>query len=638
MRNSSRYQILLAFFPLLISLHPSLVSGNSKPRTYVHIFKRKKPSKIKSIATKLSEAKKSTNAPPIDKEVILYITRNSLAGLASAIALIPEASTFAITAGLSPLVGLGSTVVLATFSGVLGGRPGLVSGASATVSLILKPLCEQHGHAVMSLAVFLAGLLQIGLGMTKCSKYIRVVPRPVMLGFVNGLAMKVVLAQIPHFQHPHGVWLKGDALKWHSILVIASALIIDTLPKLTSAVPSPLAALGITSLVTKHFDLPVPRLVDMVGPEAFYGGLDTLKQALFPFIGSSNTVFPFAPSLMSREALAAAIPTAVEMAVVGLLQSLLTLQIIDSKTYTYGKNTKETIAQGLGNLVSGALGGMGGSALLGQSLVNVNSGGTGRLSSCAVAVFVLGGVTFFAPILGQLPVAALVGLMFTVAQHTFSWGLFEDVFKGQVPWVDICIIALVSWTTAFVNMAVAVAIGVLASALRFAWQASCNMSAKESGFGTRLKNRYIRVQGPLFFGSSTTFGKLCGPSDQDREVAAKIRARMAARWKKKANSDSSSSSSSIQPTTSPVPFKTGRETVIDFLESQVWDHAAIMAIETLAQEYHDLGVKLRLRHLSPDCREKLLESSDIDGLSTELDVDSSSDPNYLVGEDPKTKI
>lgn len=332
-------------------------------------------------------------------------------------------------------------------------------------------------------------------------------------------------------------------------------------------------------------------------------------------------------SILTLEKIFAALPTAVEMAIVGLLQSLLTLQIVDEITHTRGKNTKESIAQGLGNLLSGSIGGMGGSALLGQSLVNVHAGGTGRLSSIAVAVFVLAGITLFAPILGAIPVAALVGLMLTVAQHTFSWTILGDVVKGRVPWADIVIVVSVTMTTAFVNMAAAVALGVLASALRFAWQASCNMSARETGKGTPLNHRYIRVQGPLFFGSALTFQKLCDPSARDREMALKHRSRFLLAAKKKEHKQADA----------PFAFSTGRETVIDFLNSQVWDHAAMMAIEAICKHYHELGVKLHLRHLSPDCREKLLEGSDVGEWSTELNVDPSSDPSYQVGVDPQNK-
>jgi len=584
----------------------------------------------------------------IERDKLLVVVQNLLAGLASSIALIPEASTFAITAGLNPLVGLGSTVVLGTFSGCFGGRPGIVSGSSATVAMILRPICEKHGHLVLSLTVILGGFFQLALGCTRAGKYIRVVPQPVMLGFVNGLAIKVIKAQIPHFQHPHGVWLKGDALKWHTILVVVSALIIDILPRYIKIIPSPLAALGLATVLANRFDLPVPRLIDMVGPEAFQGGIDTLKQALFPFRNIENasiSIFPPFKTVLTSENLLVALPTAIEMAVVGLLQSLLTLQIIDSKTHTKGKNTQESIAQGLGNIASGFMGGMGGSALLGQSLVNVNSGGTGRLSSISVAVFVLCGITFFAPILGGLPVAALVGLMLAVAQHTFSWGMLQSVMKGQVPTVDIFIIVMVTLTTACVNMAVAVALGVLASALRFAWQASCNMSAHEGNGSSIVRIRNIRIQGPLFFGSTITFEKLCEPSAEDREVAKKLRIKFENKTKRKrkkgSTKTSGSSSNSIGGSAPPpdeaqqsVILKTGRETAIDFSDSQVWDHAAIMAIEKVALKHHNLGVKLRLRHLSPDCREKLMESSDIDKLSTELAVDTTNDPSYLVGEDP----
>jgi SulP family sulfate permease len=274
--------------------------------------------------------------------------------------------------------------------------------------MILKPLSEQQGHLSVSLAVILAGeyirfnvvvtfifppycallfshiffvigpigIIQIGLGLTRCGRYIRVVPRPVMLGFVNGLAIKVMRAQIPHFQHPHGVWLRGDALKWHSILVVASALIIELLPKMIkgSIIPSPLVALGLAAVSSEYFNLPVPTLIDIVGPEAFQGGLGTLLQAMFPFSSpvtesGHSTLLPPFRKILTLERIFATLPTAAEMAVVGLLQTLLTLQIVDERTHTKGKSTKESVAQGLGNVLSGSIGGMGGSALLGQSLV-----------------------------------------------------------------------------------------------------------------------------------------------------------------------------------------------------------------------------------------------------------------------------
>lgn len=447
---------------------------------------------------------------------------------------------------------------------------------------------------------------------------------------MQGLAIKVIAAQIPHFQHPHGVWLQGEALKWHSLLVVASALIIEYFPKLFkgSILPSPLVALGLAAFSAETLALPVPKLVDIVGPEAFQGGVGTLIQAMFPFASSSSsTLLPRFGSVLSFDMVFAAIPTAIEMAVVGLLQSLLTLQIVDEITLTRGKNTKESIAQGLGNILSGSIGGMGGSALLGQSLVNVRAGGTGRLSSVAVALFVMAGVTFFAPVLGVIPVAALVGLMLTVAQHTFSWSIMKDIVKGQVPRADILLMVAVTMTTAFVNMAAAVGLGVLVSALRFAWQASCNMSAKETGSGTQLNNRQIHVRGPLFFGSALTFQKLCEPSMRDREIADQKRPRFELAVKKRAEKHN----------IIPLDFTTGRETTIDFTDSQVWDHAAVMAIEATCKQYHKLGVKLHLRHLSPDCREKLMEGSDVGDWSTEFDIDPSTDPSYLVGVDPKDK-
>lgn len=233
------------------------------------VMKRKK--KWNFDKKKNSKKKKKTTGNN-NSDILLFQTQNVLAGLASAIALIPEASTFAMTAGLSPLVGLGSTIIMSACSGVFGGRPGLVSGASATCSMIVKPLCETDGHLTVSLAVVMAGFFQLLLGLTRCGRYIRVIPKPVMIGFVNGLSIKVLMAQVPHFQihdssiSSHGgVWLQGDALKWHSLIVAASAIIIEFLGFLP--LPSPLIALVLAAVCANQFDLPVPLLVDIVGEE-----------------------------------------------------------------------------------------------------------------------------------------------------------------------------------------------------------------------------------------------------------------------------------------------------------------------------------------------------------------------------------
>ena len=588
-------------------------------------------------ATKQQQVQPSDKASTTSTIDVSNILQNLLASLASSIALIPEASVFAMTAGLHPTVGLGSTLIQGTISACLGGRPGLVSGASATVALLLQPVAAQHGHTALSATVVLAGLFQMALAATKSAQYMRVVPRAVMLGFVNGLAVKVVRAQVPHFQHPHGVWLRGKPLVYHCAMTAASALLIEGLPHLaaSAAVPSSLVVLAAATVVANVYQLPIPRLSDLVGAQAFSGGVDTLFQALFPLAvrnendGSIVSLLPPFGQVWRNTNTdwemwwQSLVPTAMEMALVGLLQSLLTLQIIDSTTHTRGKNTRESFAQGAGNVLAGAVGGMGGSALLGQSLVNVRAGGTSRLASIAVSVFCLLGVVVFAPLLGNIPVAALVGLMLTVAHHTFSWDFVQDVYKGQVPIADIVIVVMVSWTTAVFNMAAAVALGVLASALRFAWQASCNMSATTSLSRSGGPQRIVYLRGPLFFGSTLPFSRLCEPTQQDREWAEKQKKILARR------------KNTSQP---PISFrKPTRVVAIDFISCQVWDHAAIMALEALAKQYHDLGIQLSLRHLSADCREKLVECSDISDFSIILDVDPAHDPMYLVGEDPKTR-
>ena len=723
-----------------------------------------------------------TNHHHHTEELIILIIQNILSGLASAVALIPEVCTFAISVGLHPLTGLGSTIVLSMINAFIGGKPGLVTGTSATCAMILQPLYQKYGHLYMSLSVFLAGFIQILVGCTKSSKYIRVIPKPVMIGFVNGLSIKVIKAQIPHFQnhihihhhggaHHHGnnkaamlLWLQGDVLKYHTLIVLLSACIIDILPHYTKIVPSSLVGLVVSTIITQYYNLPIPKLVDIVGQDAFESGSSTgegsgsgsgsgsrwdiLWKALFPFMTTMTTtaasatttttttstaaatlvsetavdvvgemvtdkmadmvaassssfikscLFPPFHTILNFDTLRIILPTSIEMALVGLLQSLLTLQIIDDdhqklttsnntkksrKTQRKGKNTQETIAQGIGNMIVGGIfGGMGGSAILGQSLVNVNSGGTLRLSSICVSIFIVCGVTYFAPLLGILPVGALVGLMITVAKHTFSFRLLQDILKGKVPMVDIIIISLVTYITAFENnMVLAVTIGVLLSALRFAWHASCNLTIVETGGDVnynprRRRTRYIKVRGQLFFASTTTFLKLCTPTSRDRETYEIYKARhllkqrqqelrekkkqmMKNNKKKKIKTHrpilkhdddddndhhhqrdgGGEEKKEVPPTTM---IMTGRETIIDFIESQVWDHAAIMAIESLSKMYQECGVKLILKHLSEDCREKMMDyfgsSDDLGSLSNvvEFVIDPSNDPTYLVGADPK---
>ena len=312
----------------------------------------------------------------------------------------------------------------------------------------------------------------------------------------TSVAVNYIVAHFLPSLFPSRLWNAPPrpSLYWHTALVAASWLVIDALPRFTKLVPSPLAALVMATVASNHWSLPVPRIVDVVGTDAFSGGMETVRRALLPFFSSATAATatagattraagswlpPFQEVLLDWKTVAAALPVAAELAFVGILQSLLTLQIVDGLLLDRGRTSKECRAQGLGNFLSGAMGGMGGSALLGQSLVNVKSGGRGRLSSASVAAFVLLGIATLGSALGTLPVAALVGLMLSIAQHTFAWSSLRLVREGKVPPAEAPTILAVSVITFTSGMAVSVGVGVLASALRFAWQASCDMRASE---------------------------------------------------------------------------------------------------------------------------------------------------------------
>jgi len=375
----------------------------------------------------------------------------------------------------------------------------MVSGASATGALVLAPLVREHGSAAMPLAVACAGLVQLLVGYLRGGRLVRMLPHPVVLGFVNGLAVKVILAQVDHFQHPHGVWLQGAALGWHTGLAALSFAIIEGTPRRVSKlVPAPLLAMAATLGLATFFMPPAPRLRDVVGAEAFAGGLESLRAA-FPALERPTAT-----------AARAAVAAAGEFAAVGLLQSLLTLQLVDGLTrgnaYGRGHASQECRALGLGNLISGLCGGMGGCGLLGQSLVNISAGGTGRASAVAYVLFVALGLTCFGSLMGAIPVGALVGLMLAVARHTFSWSSVRLLYGRRVGLADAVTILGVSLLTVRRGLAVAVVVGVVATALRFCWD-SCNdlYSAHEVGGSTRT----VDLFGTLFFGD------VCGPRAAD---------------------------------------------------------------------------------------------------------------------------
>lgn len=436
------------------------------------------------------------------------LARNALAGAASAVAVVPEACQFALVAGAHPLVGLGSTLIVGGASALFGGRPGMVAGASASCAIVLAPLVRAHGPEAMRVAVALAGALQLLVGLLKGGRLSRMVPQPVVLGFVNGLAVKVLRAQVDHFQHPRGVWLRGDALYWHSALAVLSFALVELAPPaLTRFAPAPLLATGGCALVAQYGKLPVPLLRDVVGPDAFVGGLSSLRAALLPAVAAP-----------SYEQVAAALPVACELAAVGVLQSLLTLQLVDGLTRpaggARGRASRECRALGAGNLVSGLCGGMGGCGLLGQSLVNLSAGGSDRASSLVYVGCVLAGVLFGGAAIGALPVAALVGLMVAVARHTFSWSSLR--LLGRCRAADALTILLVSALTATKGLAVAVAAGICATSFRFAYDASFDLYSSHEMDPASGESRVVELYGTLFFGSASGFADHVQPTAEDR--------------------------------------------------------------------------------------------------------------------------
>lgn len=514
------------------------------------------------------------------------LAANVKAGLATAVAVAPEALQFALIAGVHPLVGLGSTLVVGLNCALFGGRPGMVSGASATCALVVAPLGKTHPEAIPT-AVISAGVTQMAVGLLRGGRLVRMLPHPVVLGFVNGLAVKVIVAQVDHFQFPHGTWLAGRALWGHSFLVVLSFGVIEGAPRsLTKWAPAPLLAM-LACLGASKGTPGVPLLRDVVGAEAFAGGAGALKYA-----------FP-AYTLRSWRL---ALPYAGELAAVGLLQSLLTLQLVDGLTrgnkYGRGRASRECRALGLGNLLSGLCGGVGGCGLLGQSLVNVSCGGTGRTSALAYVAFVLFGLVYCGQLLGSIPIGALVGLMLAVARHTFSWSSIRLLKDRRCSLLDALTIIGVSLLTVKKGLMVAVVVGICATALRFCWETANDLySAHEEGVG----RREIEMHGTLFFGSAAAFANHVAPTQKDRLYGKS--------WRRKV---------------------LRRTVVIDFQQCRVADASAVAAIDAACRAYGDLGVTLVLRHLSSDARTLLRAAAVYESRVLE---ENTEDPVYDVADD-----
>ncbi|KGO08729.1 SulP family inorganic anion transporter [Elizabethkingia bruuniana] len=487
-----------------------------------------------------------------------------LAGLAVAMTMIPESLSFAILAGLSPLTGLYAAFLMGIVTAILGGRPGMVSGGAGATVVVLIALAASHGVEYLFAAVILAGVLQFSVGIFKLGKFVRLIPQPVMYGFLNGLAVIIFMAQVAQFKVvENGIegWMQGPALYLMAGLTLLTIAIVFILPKFTKAVPASLVAIIVVFGIVYFF------------------GIDTKKVIDIASVGGSLPSFHIPAIPFTLETLKIIFSYALVMAGVGLIESLLTLNMVDEITGTKGQSNREAAAQGIANITNGFFGGMGGCAMVAQTLVNVGAGGRARLSSIVAAIAILLIILVAGPVIEQIPMAALVGVMMMVAIGTFEWVSFRIINK--MPRHDIFIGMLVAVITIVLhNLALAVLIGVVISALVFAWESAKRIRARKYVDEDGVK--HYEIFGPLFFGSTAAFIEKFDVLNDPNEV------------------------------------------VIDFKESKVVDMSAIEALNKITEKYHKEGKKLHLRHLSQDCRQ-LLKNAE-----TVIDVNIIEDPTYKV--------
>lgn len=502
------------------------------------------------------------------------IRADILSGLTVALALVPEAVAFAFVAGISPVIGLYGAFMMGIVTSIFGGRPGMISGATGAMAVVMVSLVrdastmggsDTAGLQALFATLILAGLIQIAAGMLKLGKFVRMIPSPVMMGFVNGLAIVIFLSQLGMFQS-QGAWLGGAPL-WTMLGLTGLTMgIMVGLPKLTKAVPAALTAIVVVSLIV------------------IFGGVETATVASFIAEGGGTGIAAGLPSFavpqipFTLETLRFILPYALILAAIGLIESLMTLTLIDELTETRGNANRECMAQGTANIVNGLFGGMGGCAMIGQSIINIQSGGRGRLSGIVASVALLGFILFGSGLIEQVPIAALVGVMFMVVIGTFAWNTFRILNK--VPLSDVLVMLTVTGMTVAFDLAIAVLTGVIMSALVFAWENALRIRARKSVDEHGIK--HYEIYGPLFFGSTTLFNtKFDVAGDPD-------------------------------------------EVIVDFAESRIVDQSAIEAINKLAERYEAAGKSVHLRHLSADCIHLIKRADDI------CDINVLEDPDYFV--------
>ncbi len=491
------------------------------------------------------------------------IKNDILSGLTVSLALVPEAVAFSFVAGIHPLIGIHAAILIGFFAAILGGRPGMISGATGALAVVMVSLVSQHGVEYLFATVILMGIFQLLAGAFQLGKFVRFIPHPVMLGFVNGLAIIIFLSQLGMFKIG-GNWMTGIPLITMLGFVVLTMSIILLLPRLTKTVPSSLVAIALVTTIVTFFELETSTVKDFIinmGGDGFAGSLPKFHIPIVNF---------------SLETLKIILPYSLILAAIGLIESLMTLTLIDEITETHGNSNRECFGQGIANIITGFFGGMGGCAMIGQSMININSGGRGRLSGISAALFLLIFLLFAAPLIEMIPLAALVGVMFVVVFKTFAWGSLRIINK--VPKTDIFVIVLVTVVTVLTDLAIAVACGVIVSALVFAWQKAQQIDVIISNKGDK---KYYAVQGPLFFASTTCFQKLFDFKNDPKQV------------------------------------------IVDFKDSRVCDHSALEAINTLSERYKKQGKSITLIHLSADCRKLLKDAKNI----VEVNID---DPEYTV--------
>jgi len=491
-----------------------------------------------------------------------------LAGLTVAMALIPEAVAFALIAGLSPLTGLYAAFMMGIVTSIFGGRPGMISGATGAVAVVIVALAKTHGIEYIFATVMLAGIIQMLAGVLKLGKFIRLVPHPVMFGFVNGLAIIIFMSQLVQFKTADATgalhWMTGNTLYLMLGLVALTILIIWGLPKLTKAIPSSLAAILVVSGIVIGFNIDTKTVGDIA---SIQGGFPPFHIPAVPFtLETLSIIFPYAAIVAG----------------VGLIESLLTLNLLDEITETRGNGNRECLAQGGANFLSGLFSGMGGCAMIGQSLINVSSGARARLSGIVAAVMLLVFIMFGSSLIEKVPMAALTGVMIMVSIGTFEWASFKMI--GRMPKHDVFVGILVAAITVLLhNLALAVFIGVVISALVFAWENAKRIRARKYIDANGAK--HYEIYGPLFFGSVTAFNEKFDVLNDPDEV------------------------------------------IIDFKDSRVVDMSAIEAVSRLTERYKKAGKKLHLKHLSEDCRKLLKNAEDV------IEVNIIEDPHYKVATD-----